>query len=555
MNIRSNMSNAVNALQTGGPLGVLSFVHRRLTDRILEPRRYQKWIVKNALTDRRRAEMKQLANEFNIQPVISVILPVFNVDEKWLRLCIESVMSQIYSNWELCIADDCSTLSHIRPTLRAYAKRDKRVKLCFRETNGHISAASNSALELATGEFVVLLDHDDELSKDALFWVAKEINEHPDAAMIYSDEDKIDERGRRSQPAFKPDWSPDLFNSLNLVTHLSVYKTELVRSIGGFRSGFEGSQDYDLALRITENIPAENIRHIPRILYHWRTIEGSVALSGDEKPYAHERAREAIREHLARARTYATVDASFYNLHRVRYVLPDPIPSVSLFVIGSGGIANNLSVSYQNYEIYRIPSGQSAKELNELASGSTGEIICFLDSNMLPVGDSWLAELVSFANQAGTGAVGGKVLDRNMRVCDGALVIGTADLIDVSHKGMSVDAPGNMFRNQMISNFSAISITSMTLRREVFKEVKGFDQENLPYALFDADLCLRLREKGYRIVFDPYVEFIREKPSKRRVPSRNEAEYFHRRWPSYFDKDPFYNTNLSRKDGSFSIKV
>ena len=217
-------------------------------------------------------------------PLISVILPVYNVDEKWLRKCIDSVCKQSSRNWELCIADDASTAKHIRPLLEEYASKDPRIKVVFRETNGHISAASNSALELASGEFCLLLDHDDELSPDALFWVATEIDEHPDVAMIYSDEDLIDENGKRTAPKFKPDFCRDLLYSLNLVTHLSAYRTEILRAIGGFRVGIEGSQDYDLALRVVERIAETQIRHIPRILYHWRAIPGSVAWTAVRNP-------------------------------------------------------------------------------------------------------------------------------------------------------------------------------------------------------------------------------------------------------------------------------
>ena len=226
----------------------------RLYRHYSEKKKYQKWIKTHQITDEKRQQILTEIESFQRTPKISVVMPVYDVAEKWLRICIESVLHQLYENWELCIADDCSPSPHIRKILEEYAEKDNRIKVVFRPENGHISAASNSALELATGEFCVLLDHDDELSEDALFYVAKELNEFSDMQMIYSDEDLIDERGRRFQPKFKPDFSRDLMYSLNLITHLSAYRTELLRKIGGFRLGAEGSQDYDLALRVIEEI-------------------------------------------------------------------------------------------------------------------------------------------------------------------------------------------------------------------------------------------------------------------------------------------------------------
>jgi O-antigen biosynthesis protein len=265
---------------------------REIARRRREERNYRRWIDINQITEKTRAEIRNQIAAFAHKPLISIILPVYSVEEKWLRLCIESVLRQLYENWELCIADDKSPGAHVRRILEEYAARDNRVKVVFRETNGHISAASNSALELAAGEFCLLLDHDDELTEDALFYVAKELNEFPETAFVYSDEDMIDERGQRFYPKFKPDFSRDFFYSLNLITHLSAYRTEILRKIGGFRVGLEGSQDYDLALRFIEETGENRVRHIPKILYHWRAITGSVALSSDEKPYAHERARQ-----------------------------------------------------------------------------------------------------------------------------------------------------------------------------------------------------------------------------------------------------------------------
>ena len=582
----------------------------RFLKRRREKRNYQKWIETHRVTAEKRAEMCREIEAFSSKPKISVVMPVYNVDEKWLRLCIESVLDQIYKNWEFCIADDASPAPHIRRVLEEYAALDERVKVVFRPANGHISAASNSALNLATGNFVALLDHDDELSEDALFWVAKEINEFPETKMIYSDEDLIDETGKRYEPKFKPDWSRDLFYSLNLITHLSVYKTDVLRKIDGFRLGAEGSQDYDLALRVIEQISEREIRHIPRVLYHWRAIRGSVAFGADEKPYAHERAREALRLHFERTGRKAEVSETVYHLHRTRYLLPENAPpKVSLilqesedFEFTKNAIKNFIAhTDYKNFEIILIkkaetrPSGtvqtildsgdsktsrdpaearisasflktvvcdrnSEAERLNYAAAQTDGEILCFADLNLHPLSKDWLTELVSFAFQKEIGAVGAKLFYPDETVLHGGLIAGINDqTVSVAHHSIARDDGGNFGRAHVVNNFSAVSISCLAIRKEVFEEAGGFDAENLPERFFDADFCLRLGEKNYRIVFTPYAELIKRDGTRRlnieKEPTAGEKEFFREKWQKFIGRDPFYNPNLSYKTGDFSIEI
>ena len=559
MTLQSKFREALRIWNQSGVAGVRARIEWNKT-KAAEREAYVRWLQTHGSPDAAaRQEMRLQIRKFETRPLVSVLLPVYNVDEKWLRLCIDSVLGQVYENWELCIADDCSPGPHVRRVLDEYAALDPRIKVVYRETNGHISAASNSALELAAGEFVVLLDHDDELSPDALFWVASELNEFPETAMIYSDEDMIDTAGRRSKPKFKPDFSRDLLYSLNLVTHLSAYSTKLMRSIGGFRIGFEGSQDYDVALRVVEQISEKQIRHIPRVLYHWRAIEGSVALSSDEKPYAHERARNAIREHLTRAGIAATIVETHYNLHRVRYDLPEPAPPVSLVVHGKVGPDHERqlaeSTEYPDFKIIAADDHAvgRASRLNTAVRACSGLVVVFVEGGLVPRDRDWLTELVRFAVQPGVGAVGGKILGRDETVVAGALVIGADGSTAPAHYGYPRDIAGNMGRNQVVGNFSAVSESCLAVTRADLESAGGFDEVNLPNALFAADLCLRLGETNGRIVLTPYAELIRQDQSPDPRPAVAELEYFKKRWPQYVAADPFYNPNLSRRDATFSI--
>ncbi len=356
--------------------GAWHVVHSRLVKRTNEatpppPDSYAAWVATyDSLTPESAARIRRKLQGLRRRPLISVIMPTYNTPEKWLVAAIESVRRQLYDNWELCIADDASKEPHVRKLLQRYQKKDSRIKVIYRETNGHISAASNSALALAHGEFIALLDHDDELRAHALACVALELDQHPNADLVYSDEDKIDENGHRYDHYFKPDWNPDLFLVQNYISHLGVYRTLLVREVGGFRVGYEGSQDWDLAMRVIERTAPERIRHIPKVLYHWRSVPGSTAMLIGAKSYATRAAEKVISEHFARIGINATITPTKGSYWRIHYPLPDPAPRVTLVI----PTRNRLSVlrpcieslctktTYPNFEILIVDNDSDDPE-------------------------------------------------------------------------------------------------------------------------------------------------------------------------------------------------
>lgn len=402
---------------------------------------YLTWQQKNTP---RSTDLEKLAETIELlphKPLISVIMPVFNTPEPFLRDAIESVIHQIYPHWELCIADDASTASHVRELLNHYQTRDRRIKVAFRETNGHISRCSNSALELATGEFVALLDHDDLLTPDALYEVALLINRHPQADMIYSDEDKVDENGQLSDPFFKPDWCPDSFLSRMYTCHLGVYRRALVDEIGGFRPGFEGSQDYDLVLRFTEK--TNQIFHIPKILYHWRIHAQSTARNPNRKNYAIESAQKALEEALHRRDEPGKVTPSKTNpgCYLVRYALREfKLVTIVIPTRNLGAVLDRCLTSifqkttYPNYEVLVIDNGSTeastfsifeqwekqepkrfrrqvldvpfnfSKLNNYAVEQSQGDYLIFLNNDTEVITPDWLTAMVEQAQRPQIGA-------------------------------------------------------------------------------------------------------------------------------------------------------
>lgn len=542
--IQRLLKKSIRILRERGPAAFLIAARRKL--RIERRNRiYREWIRQfDLLTDDRRKRIKEVIERFDRMPLISVLMPVYNVDAKYLKEAIDSIREQLYPNWELCIADDRSPSPHVRKILEEYAATDARIKIVYRETNGHISAASNSALEIVTGEFTALMDHDDKLTEDALFQVAKLLNERPDVNMVYSDEDKIDAHGTRYQPMFKPDWSIELFRSLNLVTHLCVFRTAILRKIGGFRIGFEGSQDYDLSLRFVEQIDPRTIEHIPLVLYHWRAIPGSVALDSGEKSYAHEKAREAIREHFERLGVAADVTRGVGELHRTNYHVPAPEPTVTLIGQPGTDLERLLSnAGYGNVETIRAGDGPRFTSLNEAARSATGSVLVFVSHRVEHASDGWLRELVSRAIQNGVGPVGAKIASRSDHILNAGYFLGVSEGVGRPHLGYHAADQGEFERLAVDQNFSAVSVECMAISRDRFESARGFDADSFPENYGDIDLCLRLAGSGSRTLWTPWAKVTSSQEDE--LPMEEGLDRLRARWPEVFARDPFYNPNLT----------
>ena len=516
---------------------------------------YHEWLERFAsLTPETRAGLRHKILALDHRPLISVILPVYNSDLKFLSKAIASVRRQIYENWEICVADDASTDPQIRTFLEDLTRKDRRVKAFFREQNGHISACSNSALSLARGEWCALLDQDDELAEEALAEVACEIARNPDAAIVYSDEDFLDANGVRSNPFFKPDWNPELFLAQNYLNHLGVYRTSLLREIGGFREGFEGSQDYDLALRCVARSPANQIRHIPRLLYHWRMIEGSLADKPDAKPYARQAARRALNSYLQERGIAAHAEPCPQNAesHRVLYQPPDPLLRVTIVTTAQGHRLEGTDCSA--VEIIRVQRG--AAGANEGAKRAQGDVLLFANREIEAAEPGWLSEIVSQVVRPEVGAVGARLWSREGTLEDGGLILGLGGIAAPAFRGLPREHPGYFNRAWLQQNYSAVSGACLAIRRTVFHQIGGFDAENLPHHFYDLDLCLRLPQLNLQVVWTPYANLtLGDSGMKEQPTSSQEASYMEQRWGDLFHCDPFYNPNLSLDLPGFTLAV
>jgi O-antigen biosynthesis protein len=560
---------------------------------------YANWVAAyDTLDDRDRAKIKAQISEFPLRPLISVVMPTYNSNPAHLEAAINSVQKQLYPNWELCIADDASTATEVRETLAKFSD-DPRVKVFFREVNGHISAASNDALGLAEGEFVALMDHDDLLPEHALYEIALAINKQPDVDLIYTDEDQVDEQAQRSNAYFKPDWDPDLFLVHNLISHLGVYRRSKIESIGGFRLGYEGSQDYDLALRFIRRTPPDRIMHIPAVLYHWRKNRDHSSFSSDLPHRCAVAARRAIAEHLQDRNEHADITplpkAPLWQ--RIKYALPEPTPLVTV-IIPTRDRCDMLSkcleglcqrTDYNKLEILvvdnnstdpralaflatlhsdarirvlQFPGTFNFSAINNFAAhNASGEILLLLNNDVEVIHQDWLTELVSQACRQEIGAVGAKLIYPNGKVQHAGVVLGVGGV--AAHYGDRADRddPGYFHLLAACRTVSAVTAACLAVRRDLYLDVGGLNEHELKIAFNDVDFCLKLRERGYRNIYTPFAELYHHESVSRGSDLdpdkierfRREVTYMKRRWGCVLRQDPYYNINFDQSSSNFKL--
>lgn len=553
---------------------------------------YERWLRSHGDPEAMELEsMRSLVAAMPRQPLLSVLMPVYESPERWLLRAIQSVQHQVYPHWELCIAEDCSPSPQVREFLRRQAALDQRIKVCFREKNGHICHASNSALELCTGEFTVLLDHDDELPPHALFHVAWEAAHHPEAAIIFSDEDKIDAAGVRSDPYFKPGWNYDLLLGQNCVSHLGAFRTSLLREVGAFRPGYEGSQDWDITLRAVTLCGRDKVRHIPRVLYHWRTLPTSTASSNEAKPYAVAAGRRAVEDHLRATGAGAVLRALDGGKWQVIWPLPEPVPRVSIIIptrdrhtLLRDAIESHARITdYPDVELVVVDNESTCPDtldylrslegtvpnlrllrqtgpfnwsaLNNLgASAASGSVLVFLNNDVRITTPEWLRELVRQAWRKEVGAVGAQLLYERGLIQHAGVVLSMAGIAGHVFRNSPPDAPSIGGPPDLVREVSAVTGACMAVRRDVFERAGGFDEQAFPIAYNDVDFCLRLRHMGLRNIYTPFATLVHhesqsrgamETTSERKAAIALEAQELMRRWPLQVHRDPCYNINLS----------
>jgi GT2 family glycosyltransferase len=588
---RRLLRGAVDRLRWAGPRGALAYAvgRQRASD---EAAAYRQWLGHHRLDasalERLRAETASLA----YRPLISIVTPVHDTPPHVLGRAIESVRGQVYDRWELCLADDGSTRRETHEVLER-CSGDPRIRIVRLERSSGISGASNAALGLARGEFVALLDHDDELSPDALAHVVRRLNEVPDADVLYSDEDKVDGAGARCEPQFKPDWSPELLLSYNYACHLLVVRRSLIEALGGFRPGFDGAQDYDLLLRLAER--TNRIQHIPEVLYHWRKSATSAAAVGTAKPWALLAGRRALEDFAARTGQAADVlDGPFPGTYRFRRRIRG-VPLVSIVIPTTGHVRQGREdllarclrglarTAWSRFEIVLAVDGGSisppargalsglchrvldyeggtpfnfSHKVNWAVRRCEGDYVVLLNDDVEPLSVDWLTAMLEWAQEPAVGAVGAKLVYPDGRIQHVGLLIGVGGLASHAFHQLPAGAAGYAGNAVIVRNCSAVTAACLMTRRAVFDEVGGFD-EALPVDFNDVDFCLRLRAAGYRTVFTPFARLCHHESASfgRRRQSAREHDRMRRKWGEKLAADPYFNPNLSRGFTDYRLRV
>ncbi len=554
-----------------------------------DPGAYDAWIARHACGPAELGALRREAADAAVAsgaPLFSVLVPVHDIEERLLRRCLDSVIAQAWEGWELCVVDDGSRAAHVGPVLAEYAARDSRVRVERSAASQGIAGATRRALAMARGTFVAFLDHDDELAPEALLAVAAKLAAEPSLDVVYSDEDKLDEAGRRVEPFFKPEWSPDLFLSMNYLNHLTAIRRAVVEAAGGPRDGFEGSQDYDLLLRVTEH--TQRMGHVPRVLYHWRKVEGSEAAQRGVKGYAQASAMRALGEALARRGIDGRVESSRPGLYSVRYAIrgeplvsiimptrdkPDVLracveslerkttwPRWELLIVDNGSADPRalelLETLGRRHRVLRDPRPFNWSALNNAAAREArGEHLLFLNDDVEVLAPDWLESMIEHAQRPEVGAVGARLLYPDGRVQHAGVVLGLGSLAGHAFKHVTGDEPGYAWLGHVVRDVSAVTGACMLVPRGHFEAVEGFE-ERLPVAYNDVDLCLKLRERGLLVVYTPFARLVHHESATRGAldPPEDQA-LVKARWSAALHDDPYYSPHLTRDREDFAIRV
>ena len=547
-------------------------IYNRIYKYTDEERKYKKWIEKNEPS--KQELKKQKEEKFEINPKISIIIPVFNTPKNFFAELVKSLQNQTYSNWELCLGDGSPKELEF---MKEYTKKDKRIKYKFIGENKGISGNTNEALSLATGDYIGLLDHDDLLPKHSLYEIVKVINSNPKVEFIYSDEDKLETiKGPRYGVFFKPDFSPYTLNSANYICHFSVFKKDLMDKLEGFRSEYDGSQDFDIVARASEL--TNNIEHISKVLYHWRAHKNSTAQNSDSKPYAFEVGKKVIKDHIKRSLNtdVEVTDGLTPGSYEVKYI-PNKDEKITIIIDARNNskdiekIIEKVKIStYKNYEILTIadnfnskdenikninPTLNVFKDYNRAVSLAKGEYFIIIDENLVEVDKpDYLQDLLGVAQDQKVGIVGTKLYNEDGQVEHSGIIMGMNGAGDFLYKGAPKDIGTYMQRLLIIHNLSCVYTKYAMINKKAFQEVGGFSSEYTGICEH-IDLSLKMLELKKQVVINPIISICVKKLSQSEKIN-TEEEKIQKDWKKYYEKgDIYFSPNLSKNDTGLSFNI